>query len=445
MARLFLAPASAGPYAFECMNRIGITVGSTLAALLLAAGPGAARQTAPAAQPARLVIGQDQAWVREYFPPSGERDLRVITWTNPPQGLDLTSLQVWTIARPWPAASWRWRAPPPALPGDPIIWHPRDARAASGPARDLLDIELERPMSHRMGHSLTYRLPGLSWQAFYRVVVRGIGPQSIQSVQVDLAAYIAIVNETATAFPDARISLMGGADARTPPPKPFGLLGVNPDTPLSDLWLYRPEPAVSLAHYYPLNTPASIPSRQNAEILFARVTRKPASIVHLCQSSDIPSPTRAGGLPLRRQLLIPNTTASGLGFPLPPGKADLFLGAVRGAPLQAGEVAYTPHPGTLQIDMGPADAVRASRSDGEELPLPGGGWQADYSIFLVNQLQSPVQVLVVELPDTPMEWMLVRSSLPNIGAGRELRFEATLPPSSTRTITYALRLTARNP
>ena len=92
--------------------------------------------------------------------------------------------------------------------------------------------------------------------------------------------------------------------------------------------------------------------------------------------------------------------------------------------------------------MGPTETVRATRQAAVEVPLPEGAWQADYSITLVNRLESPVQVIAIEKPDTPMEWRLVRSSIPCNATTRELRFELTLPPNSTRTLTYRLRLTA---
>ena len=109
---------------------------------------------------------------------------------------------------------------------------------------------------------------------------------------------------------------------------------------------------------------------------------------------------------------FPTLPAMGLGFPLPPGEADLFLGAVRGAPSQSGHLLHTPFPGTLQLDMGTVDTVRAIRQPGEEQPLPEGARQADYSITLINNLASPVHIQVVEKPATPMQWNLVRSSSP---------------------------------
>jgi hypothetical protein len=396
------------------------------------------------AEPALITVGQGWAWVREFFPPSGEKDIDRIVWTNPPPRIDLDSLQVWNVRRPWPIQDWRWLQPeapaPPAAVGPPV-WSPRESRP-SAPSQNRLEIQLAEPLSHSLGHSLTYRLPGFNWTAFYRVTVRGIGPTSIESVQVDLTAFLRVQNGTAASYPDARISWFGVDTTFLLPPKPFGLLDLNPDTALTDLWLAPPDSAPLEPSYYPLETEASIPPNGQAEIQFARVLRKPAQITHICDSDDIPAPTPQGGLPLHRVLRIPNTAAMGLGFPLPPGQADLFLGVMRGAPFQSGHMLHTPFPGTLQLDMGTIDSVRASRQSGEEMALPEGASQVDHTLTLVNDLASPVHVEVVEKPETPRQWNLVRTSVPCRETTRALHFDLTLPPKSSQTILYRLRMAA---
>ncbi len=399
--------------------------------------------TGPAlAEPAQLTVGQGWAWVREFFPASGEREIDRIVWSNPPPQVDLNTLQVWNVRRTWPIQEWHWLKPAAPLPPDanaPLVWRPEDT-LRSPPTRDKLEIHLARPLSHAMGHSLTYRLPDFNWEALYRLTVRGIGPESIGTVQVDLTAFLRIQNGNDAAYPAARVSLVGVDEALQPPPKPFGLLELNPDTALTDLWL-APEDSPDLhSSIYPLETEAAIPSHGEAKIQFARVRRKPAQITHICDSDEIPQPTPSGGMPLQRALLIPNTEKMGLGFPLPPGQADLFLGTMRGAPVQSGHILHTPFPGILNLDMGPVDSVRAIRAASEPVPLPEGAWQQDYSVTLVNRLASPVHIQVAEKPDTPLQWDLVRSSVPCEETTRELHFDVTVPPQSTQAITYRLRM-----
>ena len=101
-------------------------------------------------------------------------------------------------------------------------------------------------------------LPVLDLQ--HGVVVRGVGPTAIEAVQVDLTGYLRIRNGTAAAFPGARVSVVGTDEARQPPPKPFGLLALNPDTALTDRWLLPPAAEPLVPAVYPLQTEADIPA-----------------------------------------------------------------------------------------------------------------------------------------------------------------------------------------
>ena len=391
--------------------------------------------------PSMLTVGQGWAWVREFFPSSGEQEIDQIVWSNPPPQIELDTLQVWNIRRLWPIRDWQWIEPPESISpnGPPLLWKPQDIHKPSASPRQL-QIRLAEPLSHRLGHSLTYRLPQMDWSAFYHVTVRGIGLESTDAVQVDITALVRIHNDTSAEFPRAIVSLMGADSTLLPPPKPFGRLDLNPDSPLSDLWLSRQERMQPIPSLYSLEMRATLQPHQETEIQFAQVLRKPAQITHLCDSDQIPTPTIKGGIPLQRRLLIPNTPAMGLGFPLPAGEADLFLGSRQGAAHQSGHVYPTPFPGVLQLDLGPVETVRASRQMDEQQPLPEGAWQADYSITVVNTQKSIARIQVVEKPSTPLKWNLVKSSLPCHEKSGTLNFDLVVQPQSTTTIRYRLRL-----
>ena len=391
-----------------------------------------------------LTVGPGWAWVREFFPSSGETEIDQIIWTNPPPQIELDTLQVWNIRRLWPVRDWRWLEPKMSEPSqNALLWKPAGSFASPSSSRSL-EIHLAEPLSHRLGHSITYRLPRWNWSAFYRVTVRGIGTESTDAVQVDLVAHVRIQNDTSAEYRQAKVSLVGTDSSSLAPSKPFGLLDLNPDSPLSDLWLSRHSSDPAIPIVYPLQIETPIPAHRQTEVPFAQVLRKPAQITHLCDSENIPAPTPAGGIPLQRRLLIANLPTLGLGFPLPAGKAEIFLGTVQGAPLQSGHVFPTPFPGTLQLDMGPVEAVRASRQTGEQQALPEGAWQAEYSITLVNQQKSVARIQVIEKPPTPMKWNLVKSSLPCQQREGTLNFDLTVQPQSTQTISYRLRLLSQS-
>jgi hypothetical protein len=399
-------------------------------------------QAAPGQAAPALVVGQGSAWVREFFGPSGEADVQRLVWTHPPPNLDLDSLQVWSVRRPWPIRQWRWmpRETDAETDAGPVRWSPRDVADAAPPARERLEILLDRPLSHRMGHSLTYRLEGFDWSVSYRIVVRGGGPDALSPVQIDLAAVLRIRNDTARSIAGARISLAGSGTAPEPSPKPFGRLELNPDSPLADLWMARSRPSPPVPRIYPLNVLADVPAMDSVELPFANARRQPATLVHWCDSNHVPSPTQPGGLPLERRLLIPNRAEAGLGFALPPGKADIFQEAFHDAPAQSGNLHPVAFPGEVVVSMDANPAVRATRHADEPVPLAEGVWQVDHSVALDNDLDSAVQVRVVERPLTPFKWDLVRSSVPGSVGSDAIEFDVRVPPRSSRLLTYRLRL-----
>jgi hypothetical protein len=252
-----------------------------------------------AAEPALLTIGPGWAWVREFFPSSGPHDLDRIVWSNPPPQLDLSTLQVWNVRRPWPVREWHWQPARPASPADesnPLRWSLNPAAAPVANTRPL-ELRLAEPLSHRMGHSLTYRLPGFDWHAFYRVTCAASARNR--------------------SMPCRSISPLICA-SRTTPPRRIPKRGFRwsawtascgRPASLSDCWISIPTPrSLSFGSrgrspprccpaHYPLQTEAAITAHGQSEILFARVTRKPAQITHICDSDAIPAPPCAAASP----------------------------------------------------------------------------------------------------------------------------------------------------
>ncbi len=398
------------------------------------------------AEPVLLTVGQGWAWVREFFPPSGEKDIDRIIWTNPPPQLDPDTLQVWNVRRPWPIQDWRWGGPGAAgTPDDepPLVWRPNE-RLRPPPSRDRIDIRLAEPLSHSMGHSLTYRLPDFHWTAFYRVTVRGIGPESIDTVQVDLAAFLRIQNGTAAAYPDARISWVGVDSSLRPPPKPFGLLDLNPDTALTDLWLSPQTPAPLIPSLYPLQVTAAIPAYGQAEIQFARVTRKPAQITACLRFRRHPLSHPPGGAAACAACCSSRIPKKWIwAFPFRPDRRICSSAPCAARPSKRGTSSIRPSPAPCSSTWAPSTPSAPAVRPAKKWTLPEGIRQADTTVTLVNRLSSPVHVEVIEKPSTPMEWTLVRSSSPCTVTTRALHFDLTIPAKSTHSLTYRLRILAR--
>lgn len=420
-------------------------------AVLLAFAFASAAAAAPAVPPAQMVIGQGEAWVRLHFPPSGEAELVSLRWPDPPDGLDPDTLLVWSPKRPAPLKEWRWleENAAPTDPAAPLVWTPADGpvqttAASLLPAARTLELDLSSPLSDAMGHSLTFRLAGLSWTAHYHMTVRGLGATSLKQAQIDLEGTVRVQNDTATPWPDVRLSFSGPREASPgpPPPDPVGIPELDRDSPLTAPWFPAPPSEPPLPDWWPLRIPAGLAARGPTEIPYIHVRRKPARIVHAYDSAAVPLPTPEPGVPLERRLLMPNTPEMDLGHPLLPGPLDWSLGTRTAHPeIHATALPHTPYPGTLRVSLGPIEGIRAARTALPPVDFPDGTRQLDVSIRFTNDLEGEADVEAIERPPAAA-WNLVSSSIPCTATDEALSFSFSLPPRASKTLAYRLRLPA---
>lgn len=423
-------------------RRLSLFLSSLLLPLLLSA----VAVAAPLLERPSVSIGPDATLVRQYFPPSGQREISTILWTNPPPEIDLSSLRVWSPKRPAALRSWSFLPAPPALPAGfsatpagRLAWTP-SAPAAPLPPRPLR-LDLLAPLSHALGHSLTYSVHGPVWSASYALAVRGLSPSSQSSVQIDLAGSVHLHNPTALSFPLADILLLGPVDSLPPaPPSPPGSPALDRDSPLSAPWFPAPpEPPPSIAIRLP--SPLPVLPYSDSEATFLDIRRKPAAIVFEYDSNLSPYPSASpDGLPLLRTLRLPNDPRIGLGFPLLPGALEWSIDrADRRDASRSVRVPYTPFPGTLRVPLDSPSQVRTARLPAQIDAPPNAPSTATCTLRIFNDFNAPVTVELSESPPFPA-WSLLRASHPCTRTDSILHFTLTIPPSSSLSLTYRLRL-----
>lgn len=405
---------------------------------------------APAVPPAEMAVGQGEAWVRVHFPPSGKGELQSLRWEDPPDGLDPDTLRIWSPKRPAALREWRWAedgvdtVPPPS--DAPLVWSPADG--PSMPQHRSLELLLDSPLSDAMGHSVTFRLPGLSWSAHYHLTIRGLGSTSLKQAQIDCVGTVRIDNATDTTWRGVRLSFAGPRDAPPEvlaPPKPVGTPELDRDAPLAAPWFPSEASEPDVPASWPLRLPADLAAGEPTEISYVNVARKPANVVHVYDSGLVPMPTPAPGMALERLLAIPNTREMGLGFPLLPGRLDWTIASRAAHPdVHAVAIPHTPCPGTLLVPLGPVGGIRAVRGARPPADYPDGTRLADFTILFTNDLDGEANIDATERPPAAA-WNLVSSSIPCTAADGALRFSFPLPGRTSQTFTYRIRLPAPVP
>ena len=409
----------------------------TLAALILLAVP--VRVSAQAF----LTIGDGWALVREVRTVSLTRGVQTLLLDDLPPEIDLSTLIVRTRRVEIDLQAWgrRTAAEPPAGAGDDIVtWTPapRPGRSEPAPGRGVVvEAQLSAPDERRsIDLELLYRTSGMSWSANYEVVVRGDRVEEREPLSADLTGWIRIRNRTGRTFSNAVVRLVG---RRRPPQddvKPPGFLILDEFNPMSDPWRWRP-PEPEIEYEYALPQTVQCASGSDMEYVLVRSERIPAARRYILRAEEV---VASLARPLRKYILVANTSANRLGVNLPPGPVQIFLGSMRSQFLQAGDLPHTPMDGEIRMDLGPAGEVTGRRVRKSRELLSGGDYAETFLLDVANSRDGAITVELDEKPPLILEWTLTRSTKPCREVFRRLQFEFDVPAGAREVVEYSLRV-----
>ncbi len=394
-----------------------------------------------------LTIAQGGAWVREEL--AGELDLEAEEFLleNVPPEADLSTLVVRARHLPLRMKSWE-RLSPSAVtrrvPSDVFTWRPGGRGEASEsepseirPIRCVLEAPLRVP---RVILEVTYQLSGFGWSAHYQVAVRGEREDEREPVSVDLTGMVRIQNTSARTFSNASIQLVGAPvlPGRQPLKAP-GFLLFNEESALSDLWL-NPVVLEEVEHLYPLPGRHTLEAHSDLHAFFARVVRRPADRLYVLNSEEYPLDSGKMGQPLKKKIVFKNEEAQGLGFPLPAGEAEIFLGGQRTHRLQSAWFAHASAGDEIRIDLGEAGEVTGLRRTLHQQEFGAGSAEMGFEIVLANLGGRDIRVEVSEKPPLVLEWNVLRSNKPCQIEAQRILFRPEVKSLSEEKIEYRLRV-----
>jgi hypothetical protein len=401
-----------------------------------------------------LVVGQGWALVRElrYFSlREGEQEMLL---DDIPVEADLSSLVVHSRLIPLEVLEWRRTSGDSGLPLDPSLsitadgssvhWRPADAGAsesAETPSRSTAGPVLCRIKSpgtwKRAGIHVTYVVRDMGWTAAYQVSVRGEQAGDREPISVDLSGNVRLDNNCGRTFSNASVRLVGLEQPGELKQKEPGFLMLNEDSPLADLWRQQQEGRGAENEYF-LPNRVTIKARNRTEAALVRTIRTPASRIHLLTSEDVPEGGREH--PLRKFISFNNTPENKMGFPLPPGPVEIFIGGMRSHFLQEGWISHTPANEAIRIDLGFANDVRARRGSRGKSPPVAGYFEEIFGISIVNMRDAEVRVEVDEKPPLNLEWDVIRAGKAYTETGKRLKFISTIGPGGSDDFEYRLKV-----
>jgi len=412
---------------------------------------------APAAPPlreAQLTVGHGWALVRELRSVSimaGEQEL---FFEDIPAAADLSSFIARARHVPLRLLDWGWvdatRHAPAAVAlavdaADTLNATRQSAAALPPEPAGPLRVRISSPLNvGRVTLELLYVVPGFDWSVSYQLSVRGDQAEENEPVSIDLTGMARVFNPTGREYVDALVTLVGEV-ARPGPPPPAadpGFLELNLDNPLSDLWLEVPVRA-GAGYAYRLPGRQRITARARTGVLFAQVARRPAERIYVMQSERFPVDSSRLGYPLSKVIQFRNTTANGLGLALPPGVVQIFAGGQRTHLLQQGWFSHAPAGGTIRVELGPSDEVRALRRTRSVNLRVDGAVESDFQIVILNTRERAVRLELDENPPVGLEWEVLRANRNYELRQQRLFFRTEVEPRAQLEVDY--RILIRKP
>ena len=428
----------------EATCRAAVLAG--LIGLLLGAG-GWVR--AGSMQGVSLAIGRGWATVREMrvvTVAQGEQDL---VFDEIPEEADLSSLMLRANRVSLELLDWNWMTPSPessalVRTAGSVVWKPgQEKEGGANAVEGLRSVRCRvrtAVASQDVPVEMVYRVRGPAWAAKYEAAVRGEQSEEKEPVSVDLSGLVRITNPTQKSFAEATIVLVGAEDppARDPRSDP-GILALDEDSPLADLWR-EPPPEAQTEFEYSLPRPVSLGAHSETDVSIIRTMRTPASRIYSMVSEDLQLGGSAVGEPLRKWIVFQNVAANRMGQALPPGRVQVFLGGMRTHLLQEARFRRTPENGEIRIDLGRAEDVRGARSSRGRTPTAGGVFQEGFSLAIRNLRDADVVVEIDEKPSVNLEWTLISATKSCREVFRRLQFATEVKARSTETVEYQLRV-----
>jgi len=244
---------------------------------------------------------------------------------------------------------------------------------------------------------------------------------------------VTVENSSGREFRDATLKLVAGEPRRdvTMPPRPMMramTLGVAGSEEKEDM----SEEAFADYHLYSLDRPATLRDResQTLSMIPPRAVKVTPRYLY-----------RGGGRGVTAQLVAENTSAAGLGLPLPGGRVRVYEVDPGGALQFTGEtrIAHTAEGEKVTLDVGTAFDLAAERREVYNRRIGEREREYQVEVKLRNRKKGDVTILVEE-PAAGDHEVLKSSHPPTRKDANTLQFSLGVPAGQESVLTYTLRV-----
>jgi hypothetical protein len=301
----------------------------------------------------------------------------------------------------------------------------------------LMSLDNSGVRKHQIEAS--YLATNLSWNADYVLTV------ARDDKNADLDGWVTLVNNSGTAFHNARLQLVAGDLNRLPAP----MNRVMDETralksAVAGAAQFQQE-NFSEYHLYTLGRRSSVEDKETKQISLLQGSGVPVSKVFVVNGQNFYYHNYQNpGSPLKDPVMVyykfKNEEKAGLGMPLPAGNLRVYQKDSKGSVLFIGEdrIEHTPKDESVTVHIGNAFDVVAERKQTDYKKIDNHVWEMEFEITLRNHKDTPITVEVNE----PIggDWEMLSSSYKfTKTAAFAAQFQVPVDKDGTSVLKYRVR------
>ena len=307
--------------------------------------------------------------------------------------------------------------------------------------RPTLLMSLENSGAAKQKIESSYLASNLSWNADYVLTV-GRDDKS-----ADLDGWVTLVNNSGTAFHNARLQLVAGDLNRLPTDQRYRAADMMAKAPVvSTAGAGFIQEAFSEYHLYSLGRRTSVEDKESKQISLLEGSGVPVAKLFVVNGQNFYYHNAQNpGSPLKDPVQVfykfKNEEKAGLGIPLPAGNVRVYQKDSKGGLLFIGEdhIEHTPKDEFVTVKIGNAFDIVSERKQTDFKKIADRVWEMEFEIKLRNHKDAPITVQVNE----PIggDWEMLSSSYNfTKTAAFAAQFNVPVKASSESELKYRVRV-----
>jgi len=303
--------------------------------------------------------------------------------------------------------------------------------------RPTLVMSLENSGARKQQIEASYLANNLSWNSDYVLTVARDDKSS------DLDGWVTLVNNSGTAFHNARLQLVAGDLNRIQVNAQYGVAREAVMAKAAPAPQFEQE-NFSEYHLYTLGRRTSVEDKETKQISLLQGSGVPVEKIFVVNGNNYyyrsATPGQAQKDPVMVYYKFKNDEKSGLGMPLPAGNVRVYQKDSKGGILFAGEdrITHTPKDENISIHIGNAFDVVEERKQTDFKKLDNRNYEFEYEITIRNHKDIPITVQVNE----PIggDWEMLSSTFKfTKSAAFAAQFQVPVEKNGTSVLKYRIR------